>query len=113
MRGERGSAFFLFYPLCYGRNGTVYWGGGQTVTPQAVNLTTTRMGTTNTMTQRSADITERGISVRLEFVFSGEGEEGLFRFHYGLHEQCSMHDPSSAQKPKWVKLAFSEDRSGT
>ena len=81
--------------------------------PQAVNFRTTRMGTTNTMTQRSADITERGVSVRLEFVFSGEGEEGLFCYHSGLHEQCSMHGPSSAQKPKWVKLAFSGDRSGT
>ncbi|KAG0414993.1 hypothetical protein HPB47_007836, partial [Ixodes persulcatus] len=47
-------------------------------------------GTINTIALRSAGITERGVSVRLEFVFSGEEEEGLFCYHSGLHEQCSM-----------------------
>ncbi|CAN7996593.1 unnamed protein product, partial [Ixodes pacificus] len=36
------------------------------------------MGTTNTMIQRSADITKRGVSVRLGFVFSEEGGRGSF-----------------------------------
>ena len=50
------------------------------------------------MAQRSADLTERGVSVRLEFVFSGEGEEGLFCYHSGLHEQCSMHGAQLSTK---------------
>ncbi|KAG0411517.1 hypothetical protein HPB47_011345 [Ixodes persulcatus] len=49
----------------------------ETLAIEENEATTTRMGTTNTMTQLSADITERSVSVRLEFVFSDVGPHML------------------------------------
>ncbi|KAG0433222.1 hypothetical protein HPB47_020131 [Ixodes persulcatus] len=57
------------------------------------------MGLTNTMIQRSADITERGVSVRLEFVFSEVG--------------WTKPDPGTTAERKSTPVATNRHSSGT
>lgn len=52
------------------------------------------------MTQRSADLTERRVSVRLVFIVSGRLRAGKGTCVTAPRPACTVHMPSSAHKPK-------------